>query len=315
MRPLTLALLPLLAALAAGPAAAQPADAPWPDANQGIAAGGMRWLGPPPRPNPRRVVSLAPSLTDTIVALGHAGRLVGVTRFDTAPEVAKVPRIGGFLDPSVEAVVALRPDLVVWVTDGSALAPVERIAALGIPVMAVPVIGVADVIAATHAVAAALGDPAAGDRLAARISGAIERTRARAADLPRRRVLFVVGHEPLVVAGPGSYPDQLLGIVGGVNVVTGTTAWPVFPVERAAALDPDVVVDAAVGEHGGPMAGLDAIPAVRRGAIRRLPGDALRPGPALIGALDALLVAVHPEAARASGGRAPAAGPRPGAGR
>jgi iron complex transport system substrate-binding protein len=229
--------------------------------------------------------------------MGLAGRLVGVTRFDTAPEVAAVARVGGFLDPSAEAVVALRPDLVVWVTDGSALAPVRRIAELGVPVLAVPVIGVADVLAATHAIADALGDRAAGDRLAARIEEAIRRARARAAPLPRKRVLLLVGREPLVVAGPGSYPDELLRIVGGTNVVTGTTAWPVFPVERAAAADPDLVIDAAVREHGTGDGGLAAIPAVRRGAIRRLgTDDALRPGPAMIRTLDELFQALHPEA-------------------
>jgi iron complex transport system substrate-binding protein len=299
MRPLTTALLAATLLAAARPAAAQPAGAPWPDSNQGVAAGGLRWLGPPAPANPRRIVSLAPSITDTIVALGHGARIVGVTRFDSAPEVARVPRVGGFVDPSVEAVVALRPDLVVWLTEGSALAPVRRIADLGIPVLALPIIGVEDVVAATRVVAAALGDPAAGERLAARIGGAIERARARAAPLPRRRVLLLVGRRPLVVAGPGSYPDQLLAIVGGVNVVSGTTAWPVFPVERAAALDPDVVIDAAFGEHGGAgTIGLDAIPAVRRGAIHRLTTDeTLRPGPAMIRALDELFAAVHPEAA------------------
>jgi len=295
MRSLILALTLLLAA---GPTAAQPAGAPWPDGGQGAAAGGIRWLGPPPPAAPRRVVSLAPSVTDTIVALGHAASLVGVTRFDSAPEVAKLPRIGGFLDPSAEAVVALRPDLVVWLTDGSAYAPVQRIAELGIPVLAVPIIGVADVIFASRAIARALGDPDSGERLASRIEEALKRARTRAAALPRKRVLLLVGREPLVVAGPGSYPEELLEAVGGVNVVRGTTAWPVFPIERAAALDPEVVIDAAVREHGTGQAGLDAIPAVRRGAIRRLTtDDALRPGPAMIRTLDELFAAIHPEAA------------------
>ena len=72
-----------------------------------------------------------------------------------------------------------------------------------------------------------------------------------------------------------------------------------FPVEKAAAANPDLVIDAAVREHGSGGAGLAAIPAVRRGAIRRLAtDDALRPGPALVRALDALFEAVHPEAAR-----------------
>jgi iron complex transport system substrate-binding protein len=257
----------------------------------------IRWLGPAARPNPRRIVSLAPSVTDIVVALGHAERLVGVTRFDTAPEVAALPRIGGFLDPSAEAVVALRPDLVLWLTDGSALAPVQRIADLGVPVLALPIVGVADVVAATRAVARALGDPAAGARVAAGLEAAIARVRARAAALPRRRVLLVVGRDPLVVAGPGSYPDELLAIVGATNVVGGDVAWPVLPVERAVAADPDLVVDAAVREHGTATGALDAIPAVRRGALRRLrTDDVLRPGPALVRAMDALFEAIHPEA-------------------
>jgi cobalamin transport system substrate-binding protein len=296
MRLLTFALVAALplAAPAAGGEGRRPPGHPDP------AREGIHWLGPPAAPRPRRIVSLAPSLTDVVIALGYAEVLVGVTRFDTAPEVASLPRVGGFLDPSAEAVIGLRPDLVLWLTDGSALAPVKRIAELGVPVLALPVVSVADVIGTTHAVARALGDPPAGERLSADFEAAIARTRARAASLPRKRVLLVVGREPLVVAGPGSYPDELLGIVGATNVVGGDVAWPVFPVERAAAADPDLVIDGAVREHGSATgAGLDAIPAVRRGALRRLrTDDVLRPGPALVHALDALFEAVHPEAAR-----------------
>jgi predicted ABC-type sugar transport system permease subunit len=79
-------------------------------------------------------VCLAPSLTDIAVALGKADLIAGVTRYDDAPEVKDRPRVGGFLDPSPEAVVALRPDLVLWMTDGGAYAAVKRIASLGVPV-------------------------------------------------------------------------------------------------------------------------------------------------------------------------------------
>jgi len=273
---------------------------PWPDGNPSAASGGIRLLGPMPPGHPRRVVSLAPSMTDIVIALDKADRLVGVSKFDDAPEVRKVPRVGGFLDPSVEAVVALRPDLALWLTDGGALPAVSKIAELGIPVLAIPVIGIDDVLRSCRAVGRALGDAAAGERLAAGLEASLARTRARVAALPARRVLLIVGREPLVVAGPGSYPDQLLRVVGARNVVEGTVAWPVFPVERAAALDPEIVIDAAVNEHGGGGDGaLDAIPAVRRGALRRLSSDdALRPGPRLGRALQALLEAVHPEASR-----------------
>jgi iron complex transport system substrate-binding protein len=273
---------------------------PWPDGGPTAANGGIRVLGPPPPSNPRRVVSLAPSATDIVVALGLGDRLVGVTRFDHAPEVKDLARVGGFLDPSVEAVVALRPDLVLWLADGGALPAVTRIAALGIPVMAIPIVSVADVLASCRAVGRALNDSGAGERLASGLEDALARVRRRAAPFPVRRVLLVVGREPLVVAGPGSYPDELLQAVGGRNVVGGSVAWPVYPLERAAALDPEVVVDAAVNEHGAtPNRSLSAIPTVRRGGLRTLESDdALRPGPRLARALEQLFEAVHPEAAR-----------------
>jgi iron complex transport system substrate-binding protein len=259
----------------------------------GAAAGGIAWLGPKPPAAPRRVVSLAPSLTDTAVALGKASLLVGVTRYDDAPEVAKLPRVGGFLDPSPEAVLGLRPDLVLWLTDGGALPIVRRIAALGVPVMAVPVVSVADVLAAARAVGAALGDAPAGDALARSLDAGIASARKRGEGRPRVRVLFVVGRDPLVVAGPGSYPDELLRLAGGENVVKDTRPWPVYPLERAVADDPALVIDGAVLEPKEGLARLEAIPAVRRGRVHRLRDDgALRPGPRLAGALEELSAAL-----------------------
>jgi iron complex transport system substrate-binding protein len=260
----------------------------------GAGAGGAEWLGPKAPPAPRRVVALAPSLTDTAVALGKAGLLVGVTRYDDAPEVKSAARIGGFLDPSPEAVLALRPDLVLWVTDGGAAPAVRRIAQLGVPVLALPIVSVADVLAAARLVGKALGDAPAGERLASSLEAAIEKARRAAPPRGRRRVLFVVGREPLVVAGPGSFPDELLRLAGGDNVVQGGRPWPVYPVERAVADDPDLVIDGAVLEPPEGLTRLTAVPAVKRGAVYRLHGDgALRPGPKLAAALEELSAALR----------------------
>ncbi len=289
----------VLALAAALPAAAAALDVGWPDSGPGVAQGGVVWLGPRPQPHPRRIVSLAPSATDVVVAIGQARRLVGVTRYDDAPEVKGLPSVGGFLDPSPEAVLALRPDLVLWVTDGGALASVRKIADLGAPVLAMPIIGVPDVVSSARVIGAALGDEPAGEQLARSLEGAIARVRRRAAGLRRPRVLFAVGREPLVVAGPGSYPGELLRIAGGENVVTGTRSWPVYPVEKAVTDDPDLVIDAARLEHGGGEGRLTAIPAARRGHLVVLENDdALRPGPRLVRALDRLFAVLHPEAAR-----------------
>jgi iron complex transport system substrate-binding protein len=115
-------------------------------------------------------------------------------------------------------------------------------------------------------------------------------------------VLFVVGREPLVVAGPGSFPDELLRLAGAENVVAGTRPWPVYPLELAVAANPDLLIDAAFDEPAGSIARLAAIPAVRRGAVARLPrDDLLRAGPRMIEALGDLEQAL----ARAPAGARP----------
>jgi iron complex transport system substrate-binding protein len=272
---------------------------------KGAAEGGAIWVGARPASPPRRVVVLAPSLTDVVLAMGLGDRLAGVTRLDDAPEVARLPRVGGFLDPSPEAVLALSPDLVLWVTDGGALAAVRKIAALArassrpFPILAVPIVSVADVVETPRIVGDALGDRAAGERLSRALAADVEAVRRRAAGLARRRALFVVGHEPLVVAGPGSFPDELLRICAAENVVRGERAWPVYPLEKAVADDPDVVVDAAPQEAAEGIRRLSAIRAVREGRVLRLASDDLiRPGPRMIRGLAELVRGLHPEAAR-----------------
>jgi iron complex transport system substrate-binding protein len=228
-------------------------------------------------------------MTDYLVALGAADRIVGVTRVDHAPEVAARPRVGGFLDPSPEAVLGLKPDLVLWVTDGGALAAVRRLAELSggsFAILAIPVIRVADVPAAARLVGEAIGEPAAGEALAGRLLGALERLRTGAAGRTRQRVLFVVGRNPLVVAGPGSFPDELIRMAGAENAVGGARPWPVYPLELAVGANPDLVIDAAFDEPADEIQRLAAIPAVRRGAVARLPrDDLLRAGPRMIEAL------------------------------
>jgi iron complex transport system substrate-binding protein len=299
LRPIAAGLSLAVAALAAAPAGA--ADELRPP-GKGAAAGGYLWVGARPAIPPRRVVVLAPSLTDVVLALGLGDRLVGVTRLDDAPEVARLPRVGGFLDPNPEAILALSPDLVLWVTDGGALGAVRRLSELSrasrrpFPILALQIDSLADVLATPRIVADALGDPARGERLAEKLAADVEVVRRRARGLARRRVLFVVGREPLVVAGPGSFPDELLRICGADNVVRGTRPWPIYPLEKAVADDPEVVVDAAVQEPADGIRRLAAIPAVRRGAVVRLASDDLiRPGPRMVRGLGELFRALHPE--------------------
>jgi iron complex transport system substrate-binding protein len=288
------AIAPVVAILVATAGAARAAN-DLRSTGKGLAEGGPVWIGARPTAPARRVVALAPSVTDVVLALGLGDRLVGVTRLDDDPAVTRLPRVGGYLDPNPEAVVGLRPDLVVWVTNGSAAGAVRKIAELSrasrrpFPVLALQIDSIADVLAAPRAIAAALGEPRRGEALARELADGVEAVRLRSAGRAPRRVLFVVGREPLTVAGRRSFAEELLRVCGAKNVVEGDVPWPVYPLEKAVADDPDVVVDAAPQEAPEGIRRLAAIPAVRRGAVVRLSNDDLiRPGPRMVRGLDAL---------------------------
>ncbi|MGO8970939.1 MAG: ABC transporter substrate-binding protein [Myxococcaceae bacterium] len=262
---------------------------------------GVQTLGPPAPKVVHRVVTLAPSLTDAVLALGAADVLVGVSRFDERPEVRTLPRVGGFVDPSVEAVAALRPDLVLVQPGPGNRGPVQALASLGISILALRLSSVDDVVAGLQATAAALGRPQQGDVLVQALEAARAQVRARARGLKAVRVLFAYGFEPLVVAGPGSFADELLRDAGGTNVSAGAgRAYPVWSVERALEARPEVVLDASDGAAGRDT--LQALPGLQEARWVRLPSPALlHPGPALGLGLAELFEAIHPEAVPEAG--------------
>ena len=240
-------------------------------------------LGPEPKAPAavRRVVTLAPSLTDVVLALGEGKRLVGVSRFDEQPEVAELPRVGGFSDPSVEAVVRLRPDLVLCSPGPGNRRAVETLAGLGIPVKLYPLEDVEGVLVALREVGLLLGRAAAGDKLARELEAVRARVRADGEGKPRPRVLVVYGFEPLVAAGPGSFADELLRDAGGLNVLAPPSgAWVTLPVERAMALRPDLVINAAEPDTGS--AKLKTLPGLKEARWEAVAGkELLYPGPRL----------------------------------
>lgn len=263
----------------------------------GADPGPLRMLGPAPSGEVRRVVTLAPSLTDVVLALGAADRLVGVSRFDERPEVSRLPRVGGFVDPSVEAVLALHPDLVLAQPGPGNRRAVETLAELGAPVLLLPLGTVADVLAAERATGKALGRAAEGEALARQLESTRSRIRARARTQRPVRVLLVYGFEPLVVAGPGGFADELLADAGAVNVAgDAASPYPVYSVERALRSRPEVILDAADTPAGRDR--LRTLPGLNEARWAEVPGRALlHPGPALGRGLEQLFQLLHPGAA------------------
>ncbi|WP_255217427.1 ABC transporter substrate-binding protein [Myxococcus sp. AM010] len=255
----------------------------------------LRTLGPPAPSQVRRVVTLAPSLSAMVLSLGAGSTLVGVSRFDEAKDLAKLPRVGGFTDPSVEAVIALKPDLVLVQPGPGNQRPVEKMAELGVPVLLLPLHSVADVLAAMRAVGKALGREKAAEAVVVDIEATRARIREAAKKLPAPRVLFVYGFAPLVVAGPGSFADELLRDAGGVNVAADAgSAYPVYSVERVVRARASVVVDAADVDVGKDT--LRALPGLSSARWVDLPSMALlQPGPSLGRGLEELFRLLHPE--------------------
>lgn len=256
----------------------------------------------PPPGGARRVVSLVPSVTEIVFALGRGDRLVGISTFCDYPpdEVRGIPRAGSYLTPNVETIVALEPDVVIGVPTPGNFAPVDQLRSLGVNVVIVGEHTLADTWEAMRTIGRWVGNEAGADELVARVQRQIDDVRKRAADQPRRKVLFVVGHDPLIVAGTGLFIDELITAAGGVNVAAATGAlWPRLSLESVVAMAPDVIIDGAMGSEAG--AGLEAywkpyasVPAVREGRVRAQNADALlRPGPRLGDAAEELYAAIH----------------------
>jgi iron complex transport system substrate-binding protein len=252
---------------------------------------------------PQRIVSLSPATTEILFAMGAGARVVGVSRYcDYPPEVLKLPRVGGFLDPNLEAIVALRPDLVVGSTNGAVRPLMEHLQRLGVRVDFPSVDSVGDVLSAVRQLGRAAGVAAAGEALATRLEAKMAEVKRRVQGQSLPRVVVVHGQRPLVVAGQGTYADEVVRMAGGTNVgAEGQVKYPSFDMERLLELRPDVIVDASMDQTplAPHLARLSGVPAVAEGRISRPAGGLLlRPGPRLIEVLDLFVELLHPREAR-----------------
>jgi len=259
---------------------------------------------------PRRIISLVPSVTETLFAIGAQDALVGVTDFcDHPPEARKKPSVGGMLAPSLETIVTLKPDLVIATTAGNREETFAQLERLGIPVYLVNPVRLPDVLDLIARLGALTGHEAGAARLSAAVDARLKAVSARVAALPRPRVLYVLWPDPLIVPARGALVSELL-LLAGADSVTATAGegYPRVSLETAVAGSPEVIILASHGGNQGPMARdkwrrFSELPAVKSGRIYSVSGDILhRYGPRVVDGLEQLARLVHPEAfARAPG--------------
>jgi iron complex transport system substrate-binding protein len=249
----------------------------------------------------RRIISLAPSVTETIFALGAGDQLVGVSAHcNYPPQVRAIARVGTFVTPNIERILATHPDVVIAVPSPGNQRPVEALRDLGLRVVVVDAHSVAELEAAIVTIGETVGRAAEAQALVARIEARFDTVRAHVADAPPRRVLLLVGHSPLIAAGAGTLQDELIRRGGGVNLAAGAgRGWPHLSLEFVIAAAPDVIIDTGMEDGGGSdtfWRAFPSLPAVRDGRVSGFAGDALlRPGPRIGEAAEALARRIHPE--------------------
>ena len=247
----------------------------------------------------RRVVSMNPSLTRMLLALGAGDVLVGIDDFSARaePRVASLPRVGGLYSPSLEAVVALRPDLVALVPSLEQRDFRRQLEALGVPVLVLDPVRFDEVLHSIAALGARVGRTDAARTRIEEIRRTRDAVRRATAGLPRPRTVFVLQREPLFVVGSGSFLDEMIALAGGQNLgVALDETWPRSSLEWLVAAAPDVILDSdddaqPAGEF---WARWPSLPAVRERRVVALEeGVVTLPGPDLDRALRTIARALH----------------------
>jgi iron complex transport system substrate-binding protein len=253
----------------------------------------------------RRLVSLAPSMTETIYALGMEDLLVGDTDYcDYPAAAARKHKVGGAINPSLEEIASLKPDLVLVTKGFNRLETVQQLERLGIAAYATDPHTIDDIRSSLHKLADLLGNPTAGETLDGQLLRQESDLRQRLENTPSKRVLFVVWTEPLISIGKHTFIADALIHAGANSVVESSQDWPQMSLEEMVRLQPDFLVFAsshseAVSRDMEALAkrpGWDELDAVKHRRYAVISEGVNRPAPRLFSAVEELARQLHPEA-------------------
>jgi cobalamin transport system substrate-binding protein len=253
----------------------------------------------------RRIVSLAPSLTETVYALGLQDRLVGDTDYCDYPEDAqKKTKVGGAINPSLEEIVALHPDLVLVTKGLNRLETVHALDALGISSYATDPHTVEEIITSSRKLADVLGVPEAGAAIAEDMQHQLAELQHRVGALSPKRVMFVVWTQPLISIGKDTFIADALRRAGAVSIVDSAQSWPQVNLEEVAHLQPDFLVFAASHSDVVPpsaevlanLPGWQILEAVKNRHYAVISDAVNRPAPRIVTAIQDLARQLHPDA-------------------
>lgn len=250
-----------------------------------------------------RVVSLAPNITEILYALGVEDRLVGVTHQCNFPAAAAAkPKVGDTLNPSLEVLISLKPDLVIGTAEGNRRETIDLLERARIPLYGTHARNVVDIFVSIRQLAALMGVPEAGEQLATELEARLARLEERLAGDPRPRVLVAIWLDPLITAGGDTFLNDVLRRAGAESVTASLSeSWPRLSLEAVIESNPDYLVLPRLHSLQARLDDLRARPAwrnvraVENGHIVWLDEALLRPGPRIVAAIEDLARALHPD--------------------
>jgi iron complex transport system substrate-binding protein len=259
---------------------------------------------------PARIVSLAPSITEMLFALGLGEQIVGVTFFCNYPPEAQAKPKVGYSQPNLETIVTLRPDLVLAPSEYAPTDVLSKLEQLKIPTFVLVPRTIEDIASHVHTLGRMLARTGPADQLATNLRRRIGAVKAKVQGHPRPRLLYVLNSEPLITVGPGSYIHQMIELAGGTNVAEHATApYPRLTTEVVLQADPEIILFPVGSAEGIPESEQQlwrrwpTVTAVKRGRLHRIDSDLVnRPGPRAVDGLERLAQLLHPEMFPASVG-------------
>lgn len=251
---------------------------------------------------PERIISLAPSNTEILFALGLGDKVIGVTSYDDYPEeVLEIEKIGDFTAINLEKIIELQPDLVVNYGPGNEEEN-ARLKETGISIVGFEPESIDEIIDTIDKIAKLTGKTAEANSLKNSMIEKRDEIVNKVKDSPKVRVFYEIWHDPLMAAGPGSFMDQLIELAGGENIANDAQdEYPQFDLEQLIERNPEVYLTSADMPEKTPETmmsrpGFENISAIKSGRVYVLDANIVsRPGPRIVEALEIVAEKIHPE--------------------
>jgi len=248
---------------------------------------------------PQRIISLAPSNTEILFALGLGDKVVGVTDYcDYPPEALEKEKVGGYVTPDIEKIVALNPDLIL-VAYGTPMEVINTMVGLGLTVFGIKTTDLDDLLNDIRRVGEITDKEVEAQVLTSAMASRIEAVTNVTSELEERPKVFYLISQDLWTAGSGTFIHELIEKAGGVNICQNITGYTIISVEEVVARDPEIIITSSwpgVYEWAMNSTELEVTAARQNGSVYTCDDNLVqRPGPRLVKGLEWFAYLIHPE--------------------